>query len=283
MIRIRACAKVNLYLRVLGHRPDGYHEIETILCGIDLADELELAADSTGEVKVETDHDLEPNLVALAAERLQARTGTGGGASIRLTKRIPVGAGLGGGSADAAATLVGLNELWGASLDRAGLLDVAADVGSDVPYFLVGGIALATGRGEKVKALDAPEPMWFVLGLSDGPLMTRDVYGAFDALPPVDGPSPAEMIAALASGDAAAVGSLLSNDLERAAFGVRPELETKKAALLGAGALGACTSGSGPTIFAVAADEAHAASIAAGAAGAFDRVLVVRSRVPAPH
>jgi 4-diphosphocytidyl-2-C-methyl-D-erythritol kinase len=277
VIALHAHAKLNLYLRVVGRRPDGYHAIETILHGIDVADDLEVVGDPTGVITLETDHDLEPNVVVVAAERLAARTGTGDGASIRLTKRIPVGAGLGGGSADAAATLVALIDLWDADLDRTALMEVAADVGSDVPYFLIGGTALATGRGEKVSALDAPKPMWFVLGLSDEPLMTADVYDHFDELPPEDGPSPAQMIAALRGGDVAAIGSLVSNDLARAAVDLRPELAVKKAVLADAGALGVCVSGSGPTVFAVAADATHATSIAKAVAGDFDRVLVVRS------
>jgi 4-diphosphocytidyl-2-C-methyl-D-erythritol kinase len=278
VIALHAHAKLNLYLRVVGRRPDGYHAIETILHCIDVADDLEVVGDSTGVITLETDHDLEPNVVVVAAERLAARMGTGDGASIRLTKRIPVGAGLGGGSADAAATLVALNDLWDADLDRTALMEVAADVGSDVPYFLIGGTALATGRGEKVSALDAPKPMSFVLGLSDEPLMTADVYDHFDELPPEDGPSPAQMIAALRGGDVAAIGSLVSNDLARAAVDLRPELAAKKAVLAGAGALGVCVSGSGPTVFAVATDATHAASIATAVAGDFDRVLVVRSK-----
>ncbi|MGH2729323.1 MAG: 4-(cytidine 5'-diphospho)-2-C-methyl-D-erythritol kinase, partial [Actinomycetota bacterium] len=230
---MRAHAKLNLYLRVLSRRRDGYHEIVTILHGIDLADDLEVADGRTGEINLVADRDLEPNLVVVAARRLMTRIEGGAGASIRLTKRIPVGAGLGGGSADAAATLVALNELWDAGLDRSALMEVAAEVGSDVPYFLIGGTALATGRGEKVRPLDAPAAMWFVLGLSDDPLMTSAVYDRYDELPLVEGPSPATMIAALGAGDVEAVGSLLSNDLERVAIDLRPELAAKKAVLAG--------------------------------------------------
>jgi 4-diphosphocytidyl-2-C-methyl-D-erythritol kinase len=286
-MRLRTYAKVNLFLRVLAKRSDGFHEIETILHGIDLADDLDIEVSSKGGIEVEIDRSEGPagplpdprdNLVVRAAQRLAERAEIDRGAVIRLVKRIPIGAGLGGGSADAAGVLGALNDLWDAGLDHPALLDVASEVGSDVPYCLTGGTTLATGRGEKLKTLVAPSPLWFVLGISDEPLLARDVYDAHDARRPQPAPELAVMIEALGSGDAAAVATSLHNDLERAAFELRPDLESKKASLLAAGAVGACTSGSGPTIFALASDEAHAYAIAGAVSADFNRLLVARSQ-----
>jgi 4-diphosphocytidyl-2-C-methyl-D-erythritol kinase len=285
--RIRTNGKVNLFLHVVGRRPDGYHEVETILHGIGLADEIEVEPTTTGsiELEIEQDEDLagdlpagEENLFAAAAARLIEGGARNEGIRVRLKKRIPIGAGLGGGSGNAAGALVLLNDMWAAGLDRTALLDVAARLGSDIPYCIGGGTALATGRGEKLTALPAPEEMWFTLGISNDPLSTAEVYAAWESSgSPADLRS-APMTLALGSGDVKDVASLLHNDLEEAAFRLRPELEAKKESFLEAGALGACMTGSGPTLFAVAEDEDHSLSIAGAAEPAFDRVLAVSSQ-----
>jgi 4-diphosphocytidyl-2-C-methyl-D-erythritol kinase len=217
----------------------------------------------------------EDNLVLRAAGLMRKRE-HGGPLQVALHKRIPVGAGLGGGSANAAGALEALNELWEAGLGPAALGGLAAELGSDIPFCLVGGTAVATGRGEIVSPVPAPARLTFVLGLSARSLGTAEVYGAHHPAapaPPVD-----PLLAALAAADALRVAALLHNDLERAAFRLRPELAEAKQALLGAGALGAALSGSGPTLFAVVHDEGHAREIAAAVEGNFDRVEVVTSR-----
>jgi 4-diphosphocytidyl-2-C-methyl-D-erythritol kinase len=213
-----------------------------------------------------------------AAQHLLEQGARNEGVAIEIVKRIPIGAGLGGGSGNAAGVLVALNELWKTELNRDGLLDVAGRVGSDVPYCISGGTALATARGESLTPLPAPATLWFVLGISHDPLLTRDVYGVWEPDGAAEPVGSAEMTLALGGSDVAEVATLLYNDLERPAFKLRPELEGKKEALVEAGALGAAMSGSGPTLFGIASDEAHARAVAARVEDDFDKVVVTWSR-----
>jgi 4-diphosphocytidyl-2-C-methyl-D-erythritol kinase len=178
VIRARAYAKINIVLEVLGKRPDGYHELATVLQTISLYDELECepAADLTLDAPALPDE--APNLALRAAEALQEATGCQSGAALTLRKGIPVASGLGGGSADAAATLVALNRLWKLYLEPAELARIAARLGSDVPFFLLGGTALATGRGERLDPLPDPLPRWLVLLIPDAHVRdkTRTIY-----------------------------------------------------------------------------------------------------------
>ena len=164
-MRLAAHAKVNLTLEVLGTRPDGYHELRSVVAEIPLHDDVELLAAPAGEVTVEMSGDgmevpcvpCEENLAVRAARALAEAAGVSRGVRICIVKRIPVGAGLGGGSADAAAVLNGLNEMWGLSLPRERLCAIGAEVGSDVPALVLGGVVLMEGRGERVRAWDAGE------------------------------------------------------------------------------------------------------------------------------
>ncbi len=268
-----------------GRRADGYHEIATVLQNVSLADDLVVAegAASRDHIEVEFEPWLGPvaipeeqNLVARTALLMRERLGHDGALEVSLRKRIPLGAGLGGGSANAAGALVALNHLWAAGLSEAELGRLGAELGSDVPYCLVGGTALATGRGEVVKEVEAACSLWFVLGMSLYPLSTADVYRAWSPGGPVH--EPETLLAALGAGDPARLSVLLHNDLEPVAFELRPQLVQAKTALLDAGALGASLSGSGPTLFALAEGEAHAREVAAGVKGVFERVAVVSSR-----
>lgn len=283
-MRIRTHAKLNLFLRVLGSRKDGYHDLETILHGVKLFDEIDITTTDDAGVDLQVTcapgvrgqlSSGEDNLIHRAAEHL-VRAGAGKGAAIRLLKRIPIGAGLGGGSANAAGTLVALNELWGHPLNVSELLAAATALGSDVPYCLTGGTALATARGEQVTPLAGPDSLWFVLGISHRPLLTRDVYRRWDGLEASNAGS-AALMRALDAGDVAAIAALLHNDLEPAALLLRPELEEGRAALERAGALGTCLSGSGPTWYGLCSDEGHARRTADALGDRFDRVEVVRS------
>jgi 4-diphosphocytidyl-2-C-methyl-D-erythritol kinase len=220
----------------------------------------------------------EQNTVWHAARHLIEHGARNEGVHIRIVKKIPIGAGLGGGSGNAAGVLVALNELWETELNREALLEVAARVGSDVPYCVFGGTALATARGESLTPLPSPETMWFVLAISHHPLLTRDVYGAWEPAPGGEPVGSAEMTLALGGGDVAEVATLLYNDLERPAFILRPELEGRKERLVAAGALGASLSGSGPTLFGVVRDEGHAREVAARVEDDFDEVVVTCSR-----
>lgn len=286
-IRVRTHAKINLFLRVLARRPDGYHEIETIFHGVGLGDDLEVRAEGPRgcEVHMELADGLpgrlphpEENVITHAAACLSGRIKDPPGASVRVVKRVPLAAGLGGGSGNAAGVLLTLNEVWDGGLGRAELLDIALQVGSDVPYCLSGGTALATARGEKLTHLPCIREMWFVLGISAEPLLTKDVYAAWDGLGPSEEVPSAPMALALGAGDVEEVAALLHNDLESAAFALAPGLAEKKGRLLAEGALGACVSGSGPTVFGIARDEPHARAIAGRVAGDFAGVSVVPSQ-----
>lgn len=285
--KARTNAKVNLFLRVIGSRPDGYHEIETIFHGVGLADDLTIAPTDTGRIEVNMQllegltgdiPPLEENLVWRAADRLVTLGAVNPGVRIDILKRIPMAAGLGGGSGNAAGVLALLNEIWSAGHDGPALLGLAGDLGSDVPYCIGGGTVLATGRGEKLTRIPAPQDMWFVLGITAKPLATRDVYERWDAIKVPNGLGSVPLVLALGEGDVFEVARLLHNVLEDAAFSMMPELRAKKQAVVDAGALGAALSGSGPTLYGVASDEDHAVRIAARVEPLFDRTLVVNSR-----
>jgi len=181
-VQVRAYAKVNIVLEVLGRRPDGYHEICSILQAIGLYDELICEPAPDLSLDAPPLADAAPNLVMRAASALQEATGCQAGAALTLRKGIPVASGLGGGSADAAAALVALNALWKLYLEPAELARIAPALGSDVPFFLLGGTALARGRGEQLEALPDPVPRWLVILVPESvlPEKTRQIYGMLD-------------------------------------------------------------------------------------------------------
>ena len=245
-------AKVNLGLRVVGRRADGYHEIVTIFQAIDLCDVLDgETADtitlSVSDASIPADAS---NLVIAAAALVQSRVARarGRGVRLKLDKAIPVGGGLGGGSSDAAGTLVLLNALWSLQLSASELFGLAAELGSDVPFFLVGGTALGTGRGATIRALPPIGHRTVVLGCPPFGIKTPDVYRAL-ALPLTavepDVTVP-RLFLKLAEGNDF---SLATNDLEAAAFGIRGELAAFRDALSSSGAEVALVSGSGSTVF----------------------------------
>jgi 4-diphosphocytidyl-2-C-methyl-D-erythritol kinase len=285
-LRLRTHAKLNLFLRVVGKRADGYHDIESIFHGIDLADDIEITETRGHAVDVEMHFDadgmgkapaLEENLVYRAARSLIEQGEAGRGVKIEVIKRIPIGGGLGGGSGNAAGALLALSRLWGMALERERLFDLAGAIGSDVTYCIDGGTALATARGEQLTQIPAPRQMSFVLGISREPLLTRDVYEAWDELGPEQEVTSSMMAPALGAGDVHEVALLLHNDLERPAFILRSDLARKKDAMFEAGALGAGMTGSGPTMFGILEDEDAAREVAEKVRPDFDRVVVVRS------
>jgi 4-diphosphocytidyl-2-C-methyl-D-erythritol kinase len=260
---LRASAKVNLALEVLGKRGDGYHEIATVLQAVDLADRLRLETADTLSLHVD-DPDLptdDGNLVMRAARLLQKAAGREDGARIGLTKRIPVAAGLGGGSSDAAAALWGLSRLWKLGWPRARLRELAVELGMDVPFFLGPGRAIATGRGERLAALPGGGGYALVLVNPKVPLSTREVYGRVPAGWHAEPSGTERMVEALRTRNAGTVGAALTNNLERVVEPVMPVIGRMKAALLAAGALGAIMSGSGPTVFGMARSLDHARQI----------------------
>jgi 4-diphosphocytidyl-2-C-methyl-D-erythritol kinase len=275
-IRRVAFAKVNVFLRVLAAREDGYHDLESLVVPISLADDVTVRAGESLRVEVRGAPELEGdasagglNLALVAALTLADACPDAGGALVEIDKRIPVAAGLGGGSADAAATLSALNELWGCGLDPATLLEVGEGIGSDVPAMLVGGPVLMSGRGELLAPAEVASFWWVVVHLDFG-VRSPDAYRWWDEEGDKPGPDPEPLLDAAAAGDAEALGPMLFNDLEQPVVRRHPEIGRAKARLLGQGALGAVMSGSGSSVAGLARDRAHAEELA----GVFERAVV---------
>ncbi|MBR8741233.1 4-(cytidine 5'-diphospho)-2-C-methyl-D-erythritol kinase [Nocardiopsis sp. MG754419] len=262
-VTVRVPAKVNLQLAVGPGREDGFHDLVNVFHAVSLFDEVTVTEASArrqspfvsltarGEMgshlaRVPLD---ESNLAARAALAVAEETGRGAPVDLHLDKQIPVAGGMAGGSADAAAALVACDRLWGTGLSRERLVELAARLGSDVAFGLVGATAVGTGRGEILEPMPSPGRYRWVFALSKRGLSTADVFREYDRLRP-DAPEPRpdrELEKALATGDAVALGRALSNDLQPAALSLLPELERTLEAGRAAGALGALVSGSGPT------------------------------------
>jgi 4-diphosphocytidyl-2-C-methyl-D-erythritol kinase len=286
---VAAPAKLNLFLEVLGKRPDGFHEIATLMVAIDLFDTLELRPAAAGTITLECDppglSTGPDNLVSKAAAALRAHAKRPDlGAAVRLTKRIPTQAGLAGGSSDAAAAILGLNAVWKLNLPKPELAAVAAAVGSDVAFFFDLPAAWCTGRGEIVAPEPAAATFHFVLVCPPVGLGTADVYRAVQ-LPASPQPGGAAR-AAFRSGDPAALGAAVFNRLQSPAVALAPLVGLVYGRLRSLNPAGCLMSGSGSSVFAVCRDRADAARVAAAfrAARAADepdsRVLVVRTLHP---
>jgi len=273
-VRVRVPAKVNLHLQVGPPRRDGFHELTPVYHAISLYDEITarrgdtLAVTMEGEGAGSLPLD-EDNLVFKAARLLAKHTGHDPHARLHLRKQIPVAGGLAGGSADAAATLVACDQLWGTGLGRDDLAEIAAALGSDVPFLVLGGTALGTGRGERVSPVLASTHSWqWVLAIADGGLSTPAVYRELDRLREINrAPDPASrgpeaLLAALRQRDPVVLADTFANDLQPAALSLRPELADTIEAGMDAGALAGLVSGSGPTCFFLAEDARHAAIVA---------------------
>jgi 4-diphosphocytidyl-2-C-methyl-D-erythritol kinase len=251
---VRVCpAKVNLHLSVLGRRPDGYHDLETIMAEIDLHDDLVVERIPAGiELVVEGDRtvpDGPENLVHRAAAAVLA---PGEGVRIRLTKRIPCGAGLGGGSSDAAATLMALDEMFGLRDRGVDLEGAAAALGSDVAFFLHGGVAVCRGRGERVEPVTGVQPFELTLFLSDLHVPTKQVYGTLEMplTPREEGIT--LCLDALRAGKPGRMVGAARNDLEGPAFSLFDGLRQLRDVLVDVGVGGVRLSGSGSALFAMA-------------------------------
>lgn len=280
VVRVSVPAKINLTLRVGSTRPDGFHELSTVFHAVSLIDEVRVSRGEPGSgrtVVVQGDRVSgvpldDRNLAARAAVLLAQRAGVPEpDVRIEIVKAIPVAGGMAGGSADAAATLVACRRLWGLDLDDAALRTVAAELGSDVPFALVGGTAQGTGRGEVLVPVLATGEWHWVIALSDGELSTPEVFAQWDRLhegsrvPPV-GPDE-RVLAALRSGRPDELGPALVNDLQPAAIALRPSLAAVLEAGQDLGALGGIVSGSGPTCVFLASGRDHAISLAAELSG----------------
>ena len=268
VLRELAYAKLNLVLHVGPLRDDGLHPLCSLVASIDLADEVTAEPADSGADSVDCAGVSGDNLAARALAEFRSRAGRElPPLAVKIDKRIPVAAGLGGGSADAAAVLRIANELAGSPLGREELLRLAADIGSDVPAQLVPGHALVEGAGERIEPVTLPSLTAVLIPDTDG-LSTGAVYAELDRLAGVrDRLDPAPLVAA-ADGGAAALAAALENDLQQAALSLRPDLQERLDALSGAGALGAAVSGSGPTCFGLFTDRATADHAAAQLPGA---------------
>lgn len=266
-----AHAKVNVFLRVLGLRDDGYHELESLVVPLTLSDTITCRSAQRLALSVEGgDPSLTKgpdNLAVVAALALAEATGTFAGADITLTKRIPVAAGLGGGSADAAGVLSALNELWGTGLAEEDLLRIAADVGSDVPATLAARPVVVRGRGELLERVTVP-PMWWVVVPAAFHVRTPDAFRWWDEEGGTTGPDPSALLDVLARGDLRAAAWQMFNDLQVPVFGHHPELLSTSHALAGAGALAVLMCGSGPTLAGLFPDVTSARIAAAAITGA---------------
>lgn len=269
-MKLLAHAKINLYLDVLERLPNGYHRIASVMQSIALADEIIIEPAERTSVDCPGNPDLagETNLAFKAARLFQIRKGSEvPEVRIEITKRIPVAAGLAGGSADAAAVLVALNQLTGASLAESELAEIGLEIGADVPFCLTGGTQCAEGIGEDLTPLPTFSAAEFVLAKPPVPLSTAEIYATCDRLelPPLGGMD--GMLSSIKKGDVKGVAATLGNRLAVPAFYLRPEIEGYLDVMSSVGALGVSVSGSGPTVFGVfspgegerAADEVRAA------------------------
>jgi 4-diphosphocytidyl-2-C-methyl-D-erythritol kinase len=296
-VTARAPAKVNVHLAVGPLRPDGFHELRTVYLAVSLYDTvtarpgegLSLALSGEGATGADAVPRDRTNLVWRAAELLARHAGVPADAELEVVKAIPAAAGLAGGSADAAATLVALDAFWGTRAGRDDLASLAAELGSDVPFSLVGGVCLGAGRGERLTPVLARRRWDWVLGIASEGLSTPAVYAELDRLradgrvPDGTEPAPSDpVIAALRDGPADVLAATLVNDLQAPALALRPALRRALTAATDAGAAGALVSGSGPTVAALAADEHGALRLTATLAGAgvFRTVRAVHGPVP---
>ncbi|MBL7077772.1 MAG: 4-(cytidine 5'-diphospho)-2-C-methyl-D-erythritol kinase [Kiritimatiellae bacterium] len=278
-LELAAHAKINLYLEVLGKRENGYHDLRSVVVPVSLHDTIILEpADTIETVFDEVDlppggctclPDSDSNLTTRAARALKEATGYPGGVRIRISKRIPLGGGLGGGSADAAAVLRGLVDLWGITLPHDELMALGASLGCDIPALLHGGAVLMEGVGERVSSFelgypDTPDGKWWLVIANPGfCVATADVYARHDLSLTSEAPLYINAVSALEEGDLFSAGQGLFNSLQATVVRKYPLVGMVVDQLDQAGALGALMSGSGASVFGLARDEAHAESMAA--------------------
>jgi 4-diphosphocytidyl-2-C-methyl-D-erythritol kinase len=278
-----APAKINLYLEIIGDRPDGFHELVMIMQSVGLADRLDIQSSDTQKIQIYCDHPQVPtdntNLAYRAAQlmcdRFPQMYANYGGVKIKIEKNIPVAAGLAGGSGNAAAVLVGVDLLWKLGLTQPELQDLAAQLGSDIPFCVSGGTAIATGRGEKLDELQPLKDMWVVLAKYDNISVSTpwayktyrqaysdtyvsDTTGVQSRTARV---SSGSLVKAIAHHHNSEIGKLIYNDLEKVVLPAHPLVAQLKAAFAAQNVLGTMMSGSGPTVFALCESEAQAIAV----------------------
>lgn len=263
-VTVRAPGKINVYFRVGALQGDGYHEVASLYQAVSLFEEVTATLADGFSIRFGGPIDVsglpvdDSNLAIRAAKLLASRTGYAGGVDLTVLKRVPIAGGMGGGSADAAATLLACDELWGTGLGRTGLLPLAAELGADVPFALEGGTAVGTGRGDELSPALAQGTFHWVLALSDGGLSTPEVYSALDrhrdhylselGAQPEYVKVETGVLQAVRIGDAEALADSMHNDLQVAALKLAPELAELLELGESRGALAGIVSGSGPTV-----------------------------------
>ncbi len=289
-LTLRSPAKINLYLKVINKRPDGFHNLVTLFERINLFDDLSFVATQTGKIRLFCDHPQMPlgpkNLIYKAARLLQEKHSVDLGVDIKITKRIPIAAGLGGGSSNAATTLLGLKKIWKLFLSSQQLLTYGRALGSDVPFFLHDcSWALGTGRGDQIKVLSLKKRLWHVLVVPCKRLYTRDVFEGLSL--PQDGRQRATniltkkkynvniLIHHLRKNDILGVSDRLLNDLESSTFSICPRLRILKSRLQKLNTLGVAVSGSGPSIFGLVRSQQEAQGLRSFLSQRYKRVFVV--------
>ncbi len=280
---VRAPAKLNLHLGVGAPRDDGFHPLDTVYQAIGIYDDVTAERSSRWQVAVQAADYIDAKSIPLGGDNIvdQAsrllKSGKRPATSVRIRKDIPVAAGMAGGSADGAAALVALDRLWDCQTADFDLLDLAARLGSDVPFALVGGTAHGTGRGELVEPVPDAGSWWWVAALSSVGLSTPQVYAHWDHLFPEASAEPTSalpVLTAVASGNAKALARAMHNDLEAAAFDLRPDLAALVAHGESEGALRGMVTGSGPTCVFLCLSAEHAREVA-GALNTPERVVLV--------
>lgn len=276
----KAPAKINLSLDVLYKREDGYHEVEMVMTMVDLADRIEMQELPSDTIIISSQAGYIPldekNLAFQAAKLIKNRYEVSKGVYIHLDKKIPVAAGLAGGSSDAAATLRGLNRLWGLNIPNEELQVLGAELGSDVPFCVTGGTAVARGRGEKLEPIEAPPQCWVILAKPPINVSTSEVYGKFNASANRKPPVTSQVCKAIENKDFSSLCGSLGNALEDVTLALYPEVRHLKDVMKKLGADGVLMSGSGPTVFGLVSKEAKVARVYNGLRGFCKEVYAVR-------
>ncbi|OEG00286.1 4-(cytidine 5'-diphospho)-2-C-methyl-D-erythritol kinase [Vulcanibacillus modesticaldus] len=276
----KAPAKINLTLDVIGKRDDGYHEIEMIMTTIDLADRISFEEIEGNQIILESNSGIVPNdernLVYKSAKLIKSKFNIDKGVKIYLEKNIPVAAGLAGGSSDAAATLRGLNRLWKLGLSEKELMELGEEIGSDVPFCVVGGTALATGRGEKIQKITSVPSGWVILAKLPIGVSTSVIYNALKLDEIKEHPKTEQMIKAIEDQDFSMMTKLLSNVLENVTFSLYPQVKQLYKQMKQFSGEGVLMSGSGPTVYALVNMESRKNRIYNALRGFCKEVYAVR-------
>ena len=281
-ITLQSHAKLNIFLKVVNKRPDGYHNLHTLFERIDLCDDIRFSANNTGKIKISCDHPHVPvgpkNLIYKAVEMLRSDFGLKYGVSVNITKRIPVAAGLAGGSSNAATTLLGLNKIWNLSLSRAKLMQYGKALGSDVPFFLNDcSWGVGVERGDKIKRVSTATKLWHILVVPRIKMYSREVFTQLNLQLTKRDDDVNILIRSLKNSNIKKVGALLFNDLESSILNICPRLLNAKKRLQLCELEGISFSGSGPAIFGITVTKENALRAKMILEKRYKQVFVVRT------